>query len=68
MRRLYLAEWRAFRGLSQVAASKKAKVRQSTWSAAETGRTVPHVLTLESMARALRAGDVSNLYRKPNGE
>lgn len=65
MRRLYLAEWRAIRGLSQVEASGLAGIRQGTWSAAETGRVVPHILTLKAMSRALRAGGASNLYSNP---
>lgn len=63
--KLYIREWRQHRRLSQVKASKRAGIRQHTWSDLETGRTSrPHQVTLAAVARALRTG-VDSLTRQP---
>lgn len=63
--KLYIREWRQHRRLSQIQASKRAGIRQHTWSDLETGRTHrPHQVTLAAVARVLRT-KVDRLSTKP---
>jgi len=64
-RRIYIAEWREARGLSQERLANRLNVTDVTVSRWETGRVEVSRPVMEAVAEALDI-DVTDLYRHPD--